>query len=386
MTTDSTAVLRRAVRRWTPVGRTLSAAVPALGVYAAVRLTGFLALVVYAWTAGKEPALLLGHTWDARWYASIAEHGYGTTVRSRFSDLAYFPLLPGVERALTTLVPLLSLPTAGILIGWLAALGAAWGIHAVGRHLYDVRTATWLVILWGLWPNALIQTMAYVESLMTALSAWALYAVLTKRWLWAGSLALLAGLARPNGCAAAAAVVTAAVLALWRNPAGRRNPKLWAAPALAPLGWLGYIAWVAVRTGTPTGYFAVQRAWGSEFDFGRYNLSFLAHLVLDGGLIPQYFAAVVVLAAPVAFVLLVRERLPAPLVVYSAVLTAVALGGAHYFASRPRFLIPAFPLLFVAARWASRARMPVLVPLVTGCTALSACYGIYVLTASTVAP
>ncbi|WP_019359603.1 hypothetical protein [Streptomyces sp. AA1529] len=385
MATDSTAVLRRAARRWAPTGRILSAAVPALGVYGAVRLTGILALAVYAWTTGKDPVALLGHTWDARWYASIAEHGYGTVVRSRFSDLAYFPLLPGLERTLTAVLPL-SVPRAGILLGWFSALAAAWGIHAVGSTLHDRRTATWLVILWGLWPNALIQTMAYVESLMTALSAWALYAILTGRWLWAGSLALLAGLARPNGFAAAAAVITAAVLMMWRDPARRRSPGPWAALALAPLGWLGYVAWVAVRTGSPTGYFAVQRAWGSEFDFGRYNLGFLLRLVTTGGVVPQYLAAVVVLAAPVALFLLVRERPPVPLVVYTTVLVVIALGGAHYFASRPRFLIPAFPLLFVAARWASGTRKQVLIPVVTGATALSCWYGVYLLTASTVAP
>ncbi|GAA2595012.1 hypothetical protein [Streptomyces axinellae] len=385
MATDSTATLRWAVRRWAAPGRALSDAVPAVGVYAAIRLTGFLAVAGYAWAAGEEPSRLLGRTWDARWYASIAEHGYGTTARSQFSDLAFFPLLPGLERGLTALSPL-GTAQAGVLLGWLSALAAAWGIHAVGRRVYDNRTANWLVILWGLWPNAVVETMAYTESMMTALSAWALYAVLTRRWLWAGSLALLAGLSRPNGFAAAAAVIVAAAVALWREPADRHNPRIWAAPALAPLGWLAYVAWVGARTGSPTGYFAVQRAWGSQFDFGLYNLMFLVRIAEPDRVASQYLAAAVVLAAPVALLLLIRERPPLPLVVYGVTLTLVALGGAHYFASRPRFLIPAFPLLFVAARWASRAGPRALAPVLVGCAGLSAVYGIYLISVSPVAP
>ncbi|CAM5651659.1 hypothetical protein SANTM175S_07435 [Streptomyces antimycoticus] len=37
---------------------------------------------------------------------------------------------------------------------------------------------------------------------------------------------------------------------------------------LAPLGWLGYVAWVAVRTGSVTGYYDVQNGWGNGFDGG----------------------------------------------------------------------------------------------------------------------
>ena len=79
-------------------------------------------------------------------------------------------------------------------------------------------------------------------------------------------------------------------------------------------------------------------------------------------------------------------RPPLPLVIYSAALTVVALGGAHFFSSRPRFLMPAFPLLFVAARWVCRARPCVRLPLVAGCAGLSTVYGVHLLTASSVAP
>ena len=85
------------------------AAVAALGTFLAARLCGVLVLAVVARASGKRPLLLLGRSWDSVWYLRIAAHGYGyvqpgpTCVHS---DLAFFPLYPGMVRAVTTLTPL----------------------------------------------------------------------------------------------------------------------------------------------------------------------------------------------------------------------------------------------------------------------------------------
>lgn len=56
-------------------------------------------------------------------------------------------------------------------------------------------------------------------------------------------------------------------------------------------------------------------------------------------------SAAVLLAAVTALVLLTMDRPPLPLLLYSFVLLVIAIGGTGYYASRPRFLLPAFPLL-----------------------------------------
>jgi hypothetical protein len=61
-------------------------------------------------------------------------------------------------------------------------------------------------------------------------------------------------------------------------------------------------------------------------------------------------ALVVVGVSTVLFALLVVDRAPLPLVVHSGVLLLIALGGSGFFESKPRFLLPAFPLLAVVAR------------------------------------
>ncbi|WP_309226359.1 glycosyltransferase family 39 protein, partial [Streptomyces lunaelactis] len=200
----------RPVPRWRAA---LLRAVPALGLFAAARLTGLLVMAGWAWHIGRSPRMIIARAWDSDWYMLIAEHGYGRVLRwpdgSVQSDLAFFPLYPGLVRAVTTVLPVTS-GTAGLLLSWSAAGAAAWGIYAIVERLHGRRTATLVVLLWGLLPHSIVLSMAYTEPVLTAFAAWSLYAVLTRRWLWAGALATLAGLSRPNGIAVAAAVVAVA--------------------------------------------------------------------------------------------------------------------------------------------------------------------------------
>ncbi|WP_010350803.1 mannosyltransferase family protein, partial [Streptomyces acidiscabies] len=184
----------------------------ALGLFVLARLAGAGVLAGIAWAAGKRPLRLLGHSWDSRWYLGIAEHGYGRTLRFGpdvvHSDLAFFPLYPALVRAVTAVTPL-GAGSAGLLVSWTAAAVAACGIYAVTRHLRGPAVAAATVLLWGLLPHSVVLSMAYTEPVLTAFAAWALYAVLTGRWVWAGALAAAAGVSRPNGFAVAAAVVVA---------------------------------------------------------------------------------------------------------------------------------------------------------------------------------
>ncbi|WP_260848733.1 hypothetical protein [Streptomyces sp. SLBN-118] len=352
-------------------------------------MAGLAVIAACAWAGGRHPRKLLGLSYDAAWYASVARDGYGRVVRSQLgishTDLAFFPLFPGLERAASAVLPI-SLVSAGLLVAWLSAGAASWGIYAVGAHVYGRRVGTCLVILWALLPHAVVQTMAYTESLMTALAAWSLYAALTNRWIWSGCLALLAGLARPNGVAVAAAVICTAVAALWSRPQTRRNPRVWAVLPLAPLGWLGYVAWVGMRSGNPLGYFEVQREWGSRFDFGRHAMAFTGQLIFKGGRLSEYVVAAVLAVALIALVLLILDRPPLPLLVYTGVLVVIAFGGANYFVVKPRLLLPAFPLLLPAAMAMSKARLRTGAVLGAGLAAFSLTYGVYLLMFAPSAP
>ncbi|MFE3515027.1 hypothetical protein [Streptomyces sp. NPDC059166] len=333
----------------------LTAAAPALAAYAAVRALGLLALALWAPAEGKSAPHLLGGRWDSVWYQRIAEHGYGYTATlpdgGVHPDLAFFPLLPALERGLATVTPL-TVEGAGIAVAWVAGLVAAWGVFAVGARLHDRRTGVVLAALWGAYPTGFVQSMAYTETLFTACAAWSLYAVLKGRWITAGALCVLAGLTRPTAAALIAALAVTALSVLvreWR--AGRRdgllrrNIRMLLGVCLAPLGWLGYVVFVAVRQGSPFAYFDVQARWGNSIDGGRALAAFIAGLPLPAAL--GLCAALGLLGWLV--VLCVRQRQPLPLLVYGIAVVVVSLIGSGYFGSRPRLMMPAFPLLLPPA-------------------------------------
>ncbi|MER6122494.1 mannosyltransferase family protein [Streptomyces sp. NPDC001795] len=358
-------------------------AVAALGLFVATRVCGGLLLAAVARSSGKQPLLLLGRSWDSVWYLRIAAHGYGRIEYNRtgvHNDLAFFPLYPGLIHGLTRLTRLDGV-VAGLLVSWTAAAVAAYGIYLIGAHLHGRAVATVLVLLWGLLPHSVVLSMAYTEPVLTAFAAWSLYAVLTRRWLWAGVLAALAGLSRPNGVAVATAVLAAAAQEVWRTRGRGVSHRLWTGAALAPLGWAGYVLWVGHRRGDPLGgYFTVQRLWGSRFDFGQGALRFTEHMLLHGTRLLFPMALVITGVSTVLFALLLADRAPLPLVVYSGVLLLITLGGSGFFESKPRFLLPAFPLLIVVARAlvrTARAR-PWHAAVVAGALAgLSLSYGAY---------
>ena len=355
----------------------------ALGVFLAARLLGVAALALVAWRAGRNPLALLGRSWDSLWYLGIATHGYGRNLSMRpgvvYSDLAFFPLYPRLVRAVLAVTPL-SGGAAGLLVSWTAAAVAACGIYAVGARLHGRAVGTALVLLWGLLPHSVVLSMAYTEPVLTAFAAWSLYAVLTGRWVWAGSLATLAGLARPNGFAVAAAVLAAAVYEIWRRR-GKVTHRLWTGAVLAPLGWAAYVLWVGRRRGDLLGgYFEVQRLWGSRFDFGRGSLQFVKRMLLHGDRFVFPMALVIVAVGVLLFALLLADRAPLPLVVHAGVLLLIAVGGSGFFESKPRFLLPAFPLLIPLARAlvrTARARPRHATVVVGALAGLSFVYGAY---------
>ncbi|MGW3954920.1 hypothetical protein ACWEKM_29205 [Streptomyces sp. NPDC004752] len=364
----------------------LTASGVALGVFAIARLAGIAVLAMAAWARDQQPLALLGRSWDSVWYLGIAAHGYGRTLFFEptviHSDLAFFPLYPALVRVVTALTPLGG-GAAGLLVSWAAAGIAACGIHAVGARLYGPGVGITLVVLWGLLPHSVVLSMAYTEPVLTAFAAWSLYAVLAGNWMWAGGLATLAGLSRPNGIAVAAAVLAAAVCEAYRirRRRGRFSHRLWTGAAVAPLGWTAYVLWVGRRKSDLLGgYFEVQRLWGSRFDLGRGSLHFVRGLLMQGNRLVFPMVLLIMVAAVLLYALLVVDRAPLPLLVYSGVLLLIALGGSGFFESKPRFLLPAFPLLVPLARAlvrTARARPWHATVVVCGLAGLSFGYGAY---------
>jgi hypothetical protein len=417
-------------------------AAPALLGYAAVRALGLVTLAVWSATRDKSPHQLLTARWDSLWYTRVAELGYGYEVRlpngDVHSNLAFFPLLPWLERAVSAVTPL-SYADAGLLVSTLASLAAAWGIFAVADHAYGHRAGVCAVLLWAVLPVGIVQSMAYSESLFTALAAWSLYAVLTGRWVTAGLLASLAGLTRPVGAAVVAAVWVAAMASFTRDGSRRdastpgssaqdssaqdpsaqdpsaQDPSLRGSalrdssirgsfipkrsvPApdgahvwrrslgmlLAPLGAAGYVLWVGRHTGKgPLGYLDVQAGWGNGFDGGYAFARFVADKFTSFPSALAGLGLIVGVALVIwLYVVCVRQGQPLPLLVYAGIVTALALCASSYFGSKPRLLLPAFPLLLPLALALARLRTTRSAWVLAGVAAASAAYGAFWLNGS----
>ncbi|MFF1381510.1 hypothetical protein [Streptomyces sp. NPDC058308] len=369
------------------VARALRHASPALLAYAAVRVLGLLVLTEWAHREHRGVRHLLMRSWDCDWYLKIAAHGYTDTLGTRIdaNNLAFFPLHPMLVRAGDTLFPWLPRGAAGLGIALVCSFLAAWGIFAVGDRLYGRRAGVVLAVLWGSLPVALVQWMGYTESLFTALTAWSLYAVLTGRYMWAGSLAALAGLTRPTGVALAAAVSVTALLSLWGRFSVPRSPhplRPVLGALLAPLGWLAYVAWVGLRLGRWDGYFAVQKLWRNDWDGGVETLRRMQGLLVVER--PPLFLAMVtatLLGAVVLFALCAGDGQPVPLLLFTGLLLLIVLGSSGVYFPRARFLLPGFPLLLPLAVTLARARTRVTVTVLTAAALGSAASGGHMLLA-----
>jgi hypothetical protein len=102
----------------------------------------------------------------------------------------------------------------------------------------------------------------------------------------------------------------------------------------------------------------VQAGWRNGFDGGYAFARFVAEKFTS---FPSALAGAGLIAGVVSVVWLyvvgVRQRQPLPLLVYTGVVTALALCASSYFGSKPRLLMPAFPLLLPLALALTRLRM-----------------------------
>jgi len=374
-----------------PAGPVLRSALAPAGVYLLVRAVGTALLVLLTGANGEHLGDRLG-SWDGHWFLGIAQGGYGGVprglvdaegVRSAATPLAFFPGYPALV-ATTRFLTGLPMLAAAVVVTLAAGVVAAYAVARIGRAVPggSARAGLVLVALFGAAPMSVVLSMAYSEALFCACAAWTLVFVLERRWAAAGLGCLAAGLVRPTAAALLIVVLVSAGAALHRRDDGGRP---WAAVAIAPLGLLGYLAWVGARTGSPTGWFAVQsRGWGSRFDGGASTLHFAGTVLASA---PSLLEVGTVVALVVAVVLLgvcLRDAaagtLPWPLFCYGLLVVAMDVGSAGVMASKARLLLPAFtlvvPVAVGLARLAGRHRVAA-AGILAGVVLASAWFGAY---------
>jgi len=286
--------------------------------------------------------------WDAAWYRSIAEHGYGGQLHAHGER--FFPLLPLLGRWVGAVFG--GHPGAALLvIANVSALGFGVGVALLAqRELGDrAAAATWLTLLA---PGGAVLAVAYAEALAGMLAVAYLLAVRARgaaTW-WAVPAGVLGGLARPTGFLIA--VVPLVELWLSRHDRDRRRQSTLLAAVAAPaVGAAVYCLWTAAVDGDLLLPFTAQSSPGLRGGMLANPLHGLFVAPNRAGMPVPLRVAVVVLA--LALLVLVWRRLPPSIALWSTVLLLAAVTSAQG-TSLPRYLSTDFPLLLALGAVASR--------------------------------
>lgn len=372
--------------RWGTGRRVLWALAPGLA-FLAVREIG---LLVLSWLAPANNTTVTSAltSWDGQWYLGIAAGGYAHVPgsmtdafghRTATTPLAFFPGYPWLVRLAGDL-PGVGLVAAAFTVTLVCGVVCAYGLARLARDAGGNRTVGLvLVVLFAASPMAVSLSMTYSEALFCALAAWSLVGVLEGNWLLAGLAAAGTGLVRPTAAALVATVLIAAVVAIVRR---RDGFWPWLGLVTAPAGLLGYLGYVAHRTGHLTGWFQLQeRGWNSRFDGGVASVRFAIQVLTTGRSVLEVVTVAVLLVAIALVVVCVRQRLAWPLTLYGALVLAMDLGANGLMNSKARLLLPAFTLLVPVAVGLARRRPGTVVAVLAGATVASAWFGAYAITA-----
>lgn len=288
--------------------------------------------------------------WDSAWYLTIVQGGYSTEVPTGESNVAFFPLYPLLARAVSV-VPGVGHLDALAAVALAAGLAATCLLWLLTRDLAGEEAADRSAALFAFAPGAVVFSLLYSEALFLALAIAACWALIRRRYITGGVLCALATATRPNGVALVAVALVTAGLAVTQ----RREWRSLVAPAIAPLGFVAYLAFTWLNTGRADSWLRAQRlGWYERFSLtARFGDLGAVLEALVGSSAPDWNRLVVtvgLLVAVVSFVLLLRSRPPLELVAYTVVIAVLALTSAT-LGLRPRFVLTAFPLTMALGIW-----------------------------------
>lgn len=205
---------------------------------------------------------VFGSRWDTGFYLSIAEEGYKVE-DVQFPSVAFFPLLPLLIR----LASLLTGDTliAGLIVSNLALCGASIIFYRLVLEEFGEETAGRAVWYLLIFPTSFFGSAIYSESLFLLCAVSALYLFRKGFWESAAMLGVLSALTRFMGLLVAPLLLLEWWMLRRRNAPENRPPLLaLQAPALTPLGTLGYMLYLQNRFGDPLAFLHASAAWGRQ--------------------------------------------------------------------------------------------------------------------------
>jgi hypothetical protein len=323
-------------------------------------------------SVGVSNLLFSWERWDALRYLTIAEHGYTIPIQA-----AFFPLYPLLIRVGMLPFGAASGYAVGLLISNVTFFFALWSLRALAEQEFGPEVAARSAIYLALFPTALFFFAPYNESLFLLLTLACFLALRRGRWWLAGTLGLLATLARSAGLFL---LVPFAVEYLCQYGWQWRRARLDAlAAGLIPLGLVIYAGYCWFQFGDPLAFAHAQAHWGRALAWpwvGLWNQQarlieaqpasfFEAHNTID----------LLATLLMIALVVLGWRRLPLSYSLYAAALLVnfllFPLNFDDPLASNQRFALEVFPAFVTLGLLVRRpATHQTLVILFTGLLAL----------------
>ncbi len=308
--------------------------------------------------------------WDGFWYRELANKGYPSHVSYAQTTLGFFPLFPlviwPVEHVLLVVMPnhlILSATLAGALISGVGGLVTTILVHRLAEGWFDRETARRAVILFVLFPGAVVFTMVYSEGVLLPLAVGCIYCLERRRWLLAGILAGFGTAVQPVGLVLVPVCLISALAEIrrsgWNSRSARRSL---AAPLLSVTGVTAFMLFLWRWTGSPFAtYIAQHHGWSEhtsllslwhlaqklagEISFSHFNQPTinLNHVV---GLI-----GAVLLTIMLVLVWFRRRNISIEALAWTAAISFLAVTSSEV-PPNPRMLITAFPALVAVAYYA----------------------------------
>ncbi|MEW5986370.1 MAG: mannosyltransferase family protein [Chloroflexota bacterium] len=302
---------------------------------------------------------VFGSRWDTGFYLSIAQEGYRYR-EVELPSVAFFPLLPLMIRALTTLTG--DALVAGLIITNTALLLATmlfyrlvdeeWGPAVAGR-------AVWYLLIF---PAAFLGSAIYSESLFLLGAIGSLYFFRRGYWESAALLGLATALSRTLGLILAPTLLVEWWMQRHRRPPETRPPvKALLAPAAVPLGTAAYMYYLHIAFGDPLAFLRGMAAWERQLQSPLATIASLFQRPAEGWTPALLTGRIhlnnwmdflfVLMFLGLALILLYRRRWSEGLFVLLGTIIPASSG---LLMSQRRYMWVLFPAYIVLARWGDR--------------------------------
>jgi len=208
------------------------------------------------------PFFNLFSRWDSGFYADIALHGYGNQIVPKWEFFPLYPILMGIFGrllAFTSPIPVdLAVHIAGFAVSNVFFLGSVYFLYRLSeRILGKVSLAFESAIFLAIYPAGVFLSATYSESLFLFLTLSSLYYWYGEKMAKSGVLGFLAALTRPVGIILAVPYLYQVLI----DSTKRRSVRMYLPILSVLLGYVSFMAYSQLMTGTPFANFAAARLY-----------------------------------------------------------------------------------------------------------------------------